>query len=317
MKRWLRLALQLLSLALFGLILVWGGPAAWQQILAGDYRYILASFILMGATTILSATRLQLIARFLAGRDLAPWSRFYYLNMTTRALGLVVPRSLSTIGGKSVALRALGLSLRRGIWTVVLDNAFDLLLLGILAIPALLFLRQNDPTWDFLALCLGLILALVGWIWWITAPGRFLVFLRWLGRIPRLASALHIDPETSTSPLLPRSDALRALGLTAMLNGALTVCFYCVARAVGLAHPWSTFAAGFPVTQLSLVLAVTPGGLGLFDAGWYGVLVLGGVPHQEALIFVIAQRAYIFVFVLVWAGFSVLISLIREGTKRE
>jgi uncharacterized membrane protein YbhN (UPF0104 family) len=62
-------------------------------------------------------------------------------------------------------------------------------------------------------------------------------------------------------------------------------------------------------------VAVTPGGLGLFDAGWYGVLLLGGVPNQEALTFVIAQRAYIFIFVLVWAGFSVLLSLASGGGK--
>lgn len=133
MKRWLRLALQLLSLALFGLVLWLGGPEAWQQVLAGDRGNILVSFLLIGSATMLSATRLRLIADSVAGRELAPWHRFYYLNMTARALGPVVPRSLSTLAGKSVALRALGISLRRSVWIVVMDNLFDLGLLCVMA----------------------------------------------------------------------------------------------------------------------------------------------------------------------------------------
>jgi uncharacterized membrane protein YbhN (UPF0104 family) len=115
--------------------------------------------------------------------------------------------------------------------------------------------------------------------------------------------------------LPPRRVALQTLGLTILLNVALTICFYHISRAVGMTHPWTVFFAGFPITQLSLILAVTPGGLGLFDAGWYGVLLLGGVPNQEALTFVIAQRAYIFLFVLAWAGLSVLLSVVSGGSK--
>jgi uncharacterized membrane protein YbhN (UPF0104 family) len=313
MKRWPRLALQLLSLALFGLVLWLGGPEAWQQILAGDRGNILVSFLLIGSATMLSATRLRLIAGSVAGREVPSWRSFYYLNMTARALGLVVPRSLSTVAGKSVALRAFGLSLKRSVWIVLMDNLFDLGLLGVLTVPGLFFLKRGASPGSFIALALGLTLALAGGVWWATVSGRLLSLVGWLDRVPWLASALRLDPEGAADVLPSRSTVLRGLGLSALLNGALAACFYCIARAVGLAYPWLLFAAGFPATQLSLVLAVTPGGLGLFDAGWYGVLLLGGVPHQEALTFVIAQRAYVFVFVLIWAGFSTLLSLTAEG----
>jgi len=316
MKRWLRLALQLLSLALFGLILWLGGLEAWQQVLAGDREDILAAFLLIGSASMLSATRLQVMARSVAGQELASWRRFYYLNMTARALGLIVPRSLSTLAGKSVALRALGVSLRRSLWIVLLDNLFDLGLLGVLVVPALFFLRGGVSPVGFIALVLGLTLALAGGLWWATASGRLLSLVRSLGRIPWLESALRLGPAGATDVVPSASTALRALGLSVLLNGAIAACFYCIARAVGLAYPWLLFAAGFPVTQLSLLLAMTPGGLGLYDAGWYGVLLLGGITQQEALTFVIAQRAYVFVFVLVWAGFSTLLSLTAEGQNR-
>jgi uncharacterized membrane protein YbhN (UPF0104 family) len=316
MKRWLRLALQLLSLMLFGIILWLGGLEAWQQILAGDLEDILPSFLLTGLAGMLAATRLRLIATSVAGRELSSWRRFYYLSMTARALGLVVPRSLSTLAGKSVALRAMGVSLRRSVWIVLMDNIFDLSLLGVLMAPALFFLEGWTSLSGFIALALGMTLALAGGLWWATATGRLLSLVRRLGHIPRLASALHLGPE-STADLLPtHATGLQALGLSVLINGALAIRFYYIARAVGLAHPWFLFVAGLPVAQLSLLLAVTPGGLGLYDAGWYGVLLLGGIPQQEALTFVIAQRAYIFVFVLIWAGFSTLLSLTVEGRNR-
>jgi uncharacterized membrane protein YbhN (UPF0104 family) len=312
-KRWLRLALQLLSLALFGLILWSGGVETWQEVLTGDRGDILVAFLLGGVANTLSATRLRLVAHSVAGRELASWRRFYYLNMTARALGLVMPRGLSTVGGKSVALRALGVSFRRAVWIVMLDNLFDLMLLGVLAVPGLLFLNGKVSSGGFIALAFGLILALAGGLWWATAIGQRLPLAGWLGRVPWLASVLHLDPESAAVDLLPtRSIAMRALGLSFLLNGILAIRFYYIACAVEVVYPWLIFVAGFPITQLSLVLAVTPGALGLFDASWYGVLLLGGVLPEEALTFIIAQRAYIFVFVLVWAGFSTLLSLTTE-----
>jgi len=317
MKRWLKLALQLLSLVLFGAILWLGGPQAWRQVVQGDARFILISFLLIGSATMLSANRLRLIARAVAGRELAPWQRFYHLNMTARALGLVVPRGLSTVAGKSVAIHALGVSLKRSIWIVLTDSFFDLSLLGALVLPALWFLKGGVAPLGFIALALGTILALAGGLWWATATGRLRSLARGLRHIPWLASALHLDREVTADLLLPHSTTLQALGLSVLLNSALVACFYYTARAIGLPYPWHLFAASFPATQLSLVLAVTPGGLGLIDAGWYGLLLLGGVPRQEALTFVIAQRAYVFVFVLVWAGISTLLSLALGRKNRD
>jgi hypothetical protein len=152
MKRWLRLGLQLIGLALFGLVLILGGPEAWQQVAAGHLEHILISLLFLGFASMMSAVRLQLIARSTTGRVLAPWPRFYHLNMTTRALRLIVPRTLSTLGGKSVGLGALGVSLRRAVWIVMLDNGFDLLVLGTLTGPALLYLRNRGAARELLAL---------------------------------------------------------------------------------------------------------------------------------------------------------------------
>jgi uncharacterized membrane protein YbhN (UPF0104 family) len=199
------------------------------------------------------------------------------------------------------------------VWIVITDNLFDLSLLGLLALPALSYLKGWITLNAFFLLVLILILILTGL--WAIAQKRLTVIIKWLNRVPWIPAKLRpASPDISN--LLPSaSKALKALGLSILLNGVLIGRFYYISCAVELSLPWLIFAASFPITQLSLVLAVTPGGLGLFDASWYGVLLLGGVSHQDALTFVIAQRAYIFVFVLIWAGFSTLLSLTLEGEK--
>jgi uncharacterized membrane protein YbhN (UPF0104 family) len=313
MKRWLRILYYLLSFALFIYIVWWGGPEAWGQIVAGDWRWLLAVLALQSVANGMAALRLRVTAVSLAKRPLAPWTRFFQLSMTARTLGLIMPRGLSTLGGKSVGLRAFGMSLQRGVWTVMVDNAFDVGLLGLLALPALLYFQGDVPLF-IIGLVAGVVIILAaGLVWWGTAPDRLTPLWRWVRRWPWLAEKLNLTEETAVAPLPPSRDSLQILVLTLVLALTLSLGYFAVARAVGLEAPPWLFLACFPITQLSLIIAIAPGGLGIFDLGWLGLLRLGGVSEADALSFVIAQRAYIFVIVLLLMGASWLIGLLTDG----
>lgn len=310
MNRWLRFSLYLLSIVLFAWIMWRGGVEAWQKILDGERDALLAALMLHGLAGVLSAVRLRLVAQALAGREVAPWWRFYHLNMTARALGLVLPRSVSTLGGKSVALRALGIPLKRSLWSIFVDNLFDVLLLAALAVPAIIFLQGRIEVGTFLLLIAGVWLLLGGGLWWGTATDRLATLLSRLRKIPWLARKLNWD---SAVILLPSpSQSVFALFLTLLLNGAIALSYYFIGRAVHTPATWPIFLAIFPVTQLSLIVAIAPGGLGIFDLGWLGLLLLAGVPEADVNIFVPAQRAYVIGFVLVWTGVATLLSLATE-----
>ena len=110
--------------------------------------------------------------------------------------------------------------------------------------------------------------------------------------------------------LLPATgQAVRAWTLTAALNGVLALAFFMMGQAVGLPLPLPLVVAAYPLVQLSLIAAVTPGGLGLFELGWIGLLVLGGVSQSDAVAYSVAPRAYVVVSVLAWAAISLLLSL--------
>jgi len=312
---WLQIAVQVGSLILIGALIWTHKERIWGQLTGGNPYLIGVAFLLIGTVTVLSATRIRVLANAFieANGPFVSWRRYYYLNTGTRAAALFIPRSLSTIGGKSVGLRTLGFPLARSLWIVFLDNAFDLGLLGLLVIPSLLAI-QGTLNWTGLAVVTILLvagLALAVWeiedIEWLETEFKKLLHHPWIQKHVR------VDPEAAPSLLPDRRSALTALGLTIALNLILGVQYWVIAQAVGVAEPIGLFLAGFPVTQLSLILAMTPGGIGVFDASWYGVLRLGGLSNQDALAFVVAQRAYIFVFVLIWAGVSALLSMTERS----
>ncbi len=308
MNRWLRICLQLASLALFILILWWAGPEAWQTIRQGDRTALTIALLLYGVAGVASASRLQLITHAIHSPEVASWRQFFQANWVARALGLVLPRTVSAVGGKSVALRSFGVPTRRAVWVVMVDNLFDIALLAALCLPAFFYFRGRLIGTE-LVVGMGVIVALLATaVWQITSPRWNRQFTGWVTRIPLLAKKLNFDDEP-TKWLPPPKPAIGALAWSLLLNGVLVAGFFFMAQAVKVNASWLLFLAAYPFVQLSLVAAVTPGGLGIFDLGWLGLLTLGGVPEEQALTFVVAQRAYVVVFVLIWTGFSILLSL--------
>ncbi len=317
MKRWGIWLLNILSLLLFGLILWWGGAEAWQQLLQADKTAVFVAFVLHGAAGMVSGWRLRQVTVGIAPQSHASWRQFYYVNMTARALGLVLPRGLSTLGGKSVGIRALGIPLQRSLWAVMVDNLFDVGLLLLVALPALLFLQGRIGAGVY---GLGALLVVgVGTavVWWGAHPERLAFALHGIQRWPWLAQRLKLGEETAVILFPSPVRSVQSWWLTLLLSLLLALTAYFIGQAISMTAGLAIFLAVFPIAQLSLIIAIAPGGLGIFDLGWIGLLLLTGVPDAEVRAFVIAQRAFVFLFVLVWAGISSLLLLNHRPTSAK
>lgn len=307
MNRWVRIGLQLASLGLFVLILWLAGPEAWQTIRQGDRTSLAIASLLYGAAGVASASRLRLITQAIHSPETASWRQFFQANWVARSLGLILPRSVSAVGGKSVALRSFGVPTRRAVWVVMVDNLFDVLLLAGLCLPAFFYFRGRLTEPELVVGMVVMVMVLLTAVWQATSPRWSHPFTNWITRIPFLARKLNFEDEPAKW-LPPPKAAVGALAWSMLLNGVLAAGFFFMAKAVQVDASWPLFLAAYPFVQLSLVAAVTPGGLGIFDLGWLGLLALGGVAEEQALTFVVAQRAYVAVFVLIWTGFSILLA---------
>lgn len=316
MKRGLQLIFQILSILLFALILWWAGPEPWQQVVSGDWQAIFWAFFLQAAATIISAGRLKWMTESISTQTSHPYKQYYVINIFARALGIILPRSLSGIGGKAAGLKSLGLSIPLAIWIVLLDNIFDVFLLLTLLLPAGLYLSGFLGLTGLLLLSGGMIILLAGLIVLALVSGYSNKIVTALQRVPGINSKLKVLEKRFDVHLFPSpKKAILILGSTLLLNGCLILSYFYIGQAIGLGIGWVVFFLSFPFVQLSLIIAIAPGGLGIFDLGWLGLLQLSGLGEVEALSFVIAQRAYVTVFVLILSGVGLLITTIRSNRR--
>ena len=110
----------------------------------------------------------------------------------------------------------------------------------------------RDPAWHA-ALGLGLESLLLLWLWWLSRGPREIAFGRW-----RL-------------PLPPASVAVALMLLGAVESGTAVGALYVLLPA-DLAPPFDVFAIGCIASVILGVIAHTPGGLGVFEAGMTAIL---------------------------------------------
>jgi uncharacterized protein (TIRG00374 family) len=318
--------INLAGLLVFGLILYLGGVQAWQQILDGDWRYVLAALATTIAWNLVAAYRWSLIANEVVGTRICAFRYFYTYQMIGMLIGQVVPVTVGMLGGRPAALSlSQEVSLKRSALSVFLDKLFDLVLALLLVIPVALHLVG----WIQRPLAFGLMAALVvvgilvlAWYYEraIQLVGKMGSRLAQpLTRVPvigrRLVSRLPQQLDRLSSETFLRNRlAVRCFFLTLVLYGLLSARLYFIGQALRLDIPWYLLAMGVSVTQLAVVFSVTPGSLGFLEGGWAAVLSVSGLSLEQFATFVLGRRAYVLVFTLI--GTLTAFAWIRESPAR-
>jgi len=317
--RLLSWGLNLAGFLIFVLILWLGGVKAWQQIVHGDWRYILAALTVTLLWNLVAAYRWAMIAGSLS-TDMAdcPFRYYFTFHMIGMFLGQVVPITVGMLGGRPAALSlSRGVSLKRSAFSVFVDKLFDLVLALLLVIPVALYLVG----WIGLGLAFGLMAGLaaagalvVGW--------RYEAIMHWggqlgvrlarpLARVPVIGQRLPAQLDRlAEATFLSNRLALRSFLLTLVLYALLSARLFFISEALRLEIPWYLLTMGVCVTQLALVFSVTPGSLGFLEGGWAAVLGLAGLTVEQFTTFVLGRRAYFMVFTL-------LCTLLAFGWIRE
>ncbi|MCB0013216.1 MAG: flippase-like domain-containing protein, partial [Anaerolineales bacterium] len=313
MKRWVQVVLILLGIAIFIYILWQSGPDGVAAVLAGDWRYLLLALLATGLAQMISGWRLQVALAAVTGLDDVaarrrwPWRATYHVTLTAQLMGMVVPRLLSTFGGKAAALKAYQTDLRESVPAVLLDNIFDILVMAPLMAPGFLFATGVLNVFGLYAGYGAILLLLLPLLSWRPAEAVWLPRLAYLERVPWLGSRLHVLLARLLIVWPPAAAGRRLLLLTVLLNGFLALRFYFISLALGLVTTATLFLALYPMAQLSLIIALAPGGLGVFDLSWLGLLSLAAVSGAEH--FAVAQRIYVTVINLFWGGVAILLAL--------
>lgn len=269
--------------------------AAWRASLA-EVRWAGLAGIL--GTTLLhcaiTALKWRLVTRVTArGADLG--LGFYAYTALIGLLGQVLPMHVALLAGRSVALRGHArVPLRRGAGGVLYDQAFDLLVPALMLVPLLLVLgaavslRTGTLIAVLLALAAGVALATLG------EPVIRAVLGPLVGRLPaRWRESAALRSLQQDRPALASRVTLATLyGYSLLRFSNLVLRAWLVAWTLNLNISWMVILFANGAVTLSLILAFVPGGLGVVEWGWVGMLLAFGVPAEAAAHYAISSRLF-------------------------
>jgi uncharacterized protein (TIRG00374 family) len=288
-----------LGVVLFVIVLRYLAPN-WDALRASvvfDWRY--AGLGLLGSTiaSFVTAARWRLLAEVMGGTKLA-FSNYFFALVYTRVAGQFLPTVLVDLVGRGMALQSAGSkrSLGHAATQLVLERMFDGVLPGVMLLWAVAVSREWLPISPAasLALFCGVFLLLAIPLLRPSVHVALRVYLWVRVRIPwRRSAQIEAEAETELAET-PAVDAKLATKVAALsLARYATVMLQCwgIAGAVGLLIPWDHMTAAASITQLAGFVGITPGGLGIVEAGWAGGLAWIGItdPEQVSLC-VLAQR---------------------------
>jgi uncharacterized membrane protein YbhN (UPF0104 family) len=301
-RRRLKAAVQLIiGLALFAVVLSWLAPD-WGQLLDRVELHVGWALVGLLGTTIASfvtAARWKLLAEVMGGTRL-PFVTYFYGLVLTRLLGQFTSTAAMDLFGRGFMLRSAGSE--RGIghaaMQVVLERMLDLALPLVLLGWAIAVYSDALPMSPPLSLLLACAL-FVGLAIPLLRPGvrialRVYLWLRLrIGRRRRQ----QIETQTDAEPL-PVDLALSAkvAGSSLLRFASVILQFWGIGLAVGIDLSWQQITSATSVAQLAGIIGLTPGGLGVLEAGWAGGLEWMGFDAIAISIFVLAQRVGVISF---------------------
>ncbi len=245
-----------------------------------------------GLATAFTAARWQLLNERMTQTRL-PYGAYFHYVAVTRFIGQFLPMLLMEFVGRGMGLRAAGSKqgLGRLLTPVLLERVLDFALPCTTLVWVLLVLDGPatfaEHRWVWLiGITLGFSAAMIPFIGWIAN-----VMLRVYAWIKNLRGGTLVIEPVEVSTRTAAWVALHSVGRYA------TVLLQFVGMAGACGAVLKTFAVvgGFSVAQLSALLAITPGGLGIQDAGWAGALTWLGTPKTMYTLFLLGFRALLVV----------------------
>lgn len=263
--------------------------------------------------------RWHVIAAALADRDIGSTASFFFYSVTASATSLFLPQTANVMVVRTGMLNSFGgVPIKLAGISVLLDKVCDLLPVALLTPPALALLLLDIPLDMVIAFVMievtitallikkyaGLYPRVIKLVLRMASRvAKHVPFLKRVEKLSRLEEneeAFRLEPGT-----IQAASLLTLIGTMAMLLRS-----WLIARAIGLDISPLALLIGLAMAQASLILTITPGGLGTLEVGWYLGLASANVSDDVIAPFLIAHRFFQSLFVLIIYFISYLLSLI-------
>lgn len=275
--------------------------------------------LLMALYVFLSAEKWRLIDRHMRGTaEALPRLTGFALTAAGMALGQVLPVQVSVSVARTLGTWVHGRALRRGTVGTLLEQAFDFLVVCVLALAtvATRAFRGGAAMWLAFAAIVSLVsLAAVAPVCRLVQAVAARILARRQDRGPsRWRAFLH---EVHSSGILEAQLGRRLTGLSLLRFAVLVLIAGQVTSAIHANIPLWHFAAAMPVVVIAMALSITPAGLGVTEVAYAGMLGLFGTSLPAATQWAIANRLLSCVATLLVAVVATLAFLVVRVRGRE
>lgn len=291
--RWSTLGKWILALGLFATIFLLGDV---RQLLHLQVTWIFVFGILFSTFMfiLLHALRWKKIVDAISEKQGAGFFPFYKWMIHSYTLSYIMPRDLSLLSVRTYYLKQYqNLSLSASLFSVTLDRLLDFVIFFAVVVPSCLFiLKVLSPVASLvlMGISIGALLLILRW------KGEYTIRLllhayRKILAMPFMKKRMKVgENETQMDYSLGRDTffTISTWTIGAYLLLVLRFFFTGMALNVNVSLLQSLFI--LPVIQISGLINITPGGLGVLELGSWGALLLLGIPKDQILRFVFGQR---------------------------
>jgi uncharacterized membrane protein YbhN (UPF0104 family) len=244
--------------------------------------------LLTGVHVYLSNLKWRLVDGNLRGATDSRPSRVTSFALTSAGvvLGQVLPIQVSMSVARTLGTYFYGRALRRGTGGTLFEQAFDVLVVGLLAIATgvTVFFRGGGRMWGVCSLAIMAVAILaVGPAVKLIRLHRFTSSNRIVRSISRLQQSVLMEPAL----------ARQLMGLSAARFVIQVLMAGQAAVAIGVNIPLWHFAAALPFVIIACVIVVTPGGLGVNELSYSTTLHLFGTPLNVGAQWALANRVLV------------------------
>lgn len=292
--------------------LVYWGRNDLHLILNLDPGWVCLCFAGTLGVALCAALKWRISLNAMGEKRAAHFGSLLHYFMMGRAIGLVLPMDVSDLGVRTMSLKYdHSISVGKASYSVFLDRTFDVIVAGIFLAPSVLFIAGTLP-----ARACMIVYAIIyaGGFLCLVLFGRrsmrmlqrlFRLLFRLVCRIPwvgkRAGGGEDIDLLDSSQVTLIAPKLFLVSGLKFVL---VSLRYYAIAAALGIALGSGEVMAFVPSAQYAALLALTPGGLGIADWSWSGLLYKIGVGKEHLVPYLISLRLVITLSVILLALIS-------------
>lgn len=315
--------LLVLGIIIFLFILFLNRKISFRSFVNINYWCLLVVLFLQYLAIILTAARWGWIINILQGKRIIPYRKYFFYYSLSSLLGCFGFQELSVFSTQAGTLLLEKIHFKKIINVYLIDKFFNAVSLMLVALVSVLYFVNLIDIKS--AVILAIVFFLIGYFVISYSKINFTLLIFYLNKLfTKLAkilpfSKIKLEKETEEDKkVIFSSKIIRKIYLLSFVKFVLAATsIFFIFKTLNLNINFIQAILAFPITQLAVAFAITPGGLGILEATWFGMLKIIGFKSIDINTFLIGSRVISYIAVAIITFINYLLFLTIKNKQKN